>query len=60
MEWFWTWLKQPSTLRVLNVLAGYIGYQIAPEMWSQIVGICVAVYMLIDGLYNKQPNKPVE
>ncbi len=57
MEWLWQWLKQPSTLRVLNLLAGLIGYTIAPEMWEQIVGICMAIYVLIDGIYNRQPPK---
>ena len=58
MDWLWEWLKQPSTLRVLNVLLGYLGYQIMPELWAQIVGICVALYILIDGIYNKQPANP--
>lgn len=57
MEWFWTWLKQPSSLRVLNVLAAFAGISIAPEMWEQIVALAVLVYAIIDGLYNKQPPK---
>ena len=55
MEWFWTWLRQPSSLRVVNILCGLLGYAIAPELWEQIIYACIAVYMLIDGLYNKQP-----
>jgi len=55
MEWFWEWLKQPSSLRVLNVVGGLIGIAIEPEMWQQIVGVMAALYVIIDGFYNKQP-----
>ena len=57
MEWLWTWLRQPSTLRVLNLLAGYIGFTIAPDMWEGILAAVIAVYAIIDGLYNKQPRE---
>jgi len=58
MEWFWEWLKQPSTLRVINILAGMGGISIAPEYWQQIVTMMVALYALIDGFYNQQTRKP--
>lgn len=58
MEWFLNWLKQPSTLRVVNLIAAFFAYRIAPELWEQIITICGMIYVLIDGLYNKQPNKP--
>ncbi len=58
MDWFWQWLRQPSTLRVANAVAGFLAFQIAPELWEQIVGLCMAIYILIDGFYNKQPHKP--
>jgi len=58
MEWFWTWLRQPSSLRVINIILGFAGMAIAPELWAQIVGVMVLVYAIIDGFYNKQPNKP--
>lgn len=64
MDWFWEWLKQPSTLRTLNLvigaIAGLLGYkyQISPELWMSLVGLFVAAWTIIDGFYNKQPNKP--
>ena len=58
MEWFWTWLRQPSILRVINIILGIAGMASAPELWAQIVGVMVLVYAIIDGFYNKQPNKP--
>jgi hypothetical protein len=58
MDWFWSWLKQPSTLRVLNMLLVYAGYQLAPEMWETIVAAGMALYVLIDGFLNQQPAKP--
>jgi hypothetical protein len=66
MEWLWDWLKQPSTLRALNILvtaiAGLAGYQyeIDPEMWMALVGLFASVWLVIDGFYNKQPAKPKE
>jgi len=56
MEWFWTWLRQPSTLRVMNVLLAYAGYQLAPELYELIIGLAIAAYMVIDGFYNQQPR----
>lgn len=58
LSWLWEWLKQPSTLRAINALAGLAGVAIAPELWAQIVGIAVAVWAVIDGVYNRQPAKP--
>jgi len=58
MEWFWTWLKQPSTLRVVNIIGGLIGIAIEPDMWQEIVGVMAALYIIIDGFYNRQPSKP--
>ena len=58
MDWLWAWLKQPSSLRVINVVGGLIGISIAPDLWQQIVGVMAALYVIIDGFYNKQPPKP--
>jgi hypothetical protein len=58
MEWLWTWLKQPSSLRVINIIGGLIGVAIEPELWREIMGVAAAVYIIIDGFYNKQPAKP--
>ena len=58
MEWFWTWLRQPSTLRALNILIGLVGINLSPEMWGQIVTAMGAIWIIIDGFYNKQPAKP--
>ena len=58
MEWLWEWLKQPSSLRAINALLGLLGVVIAPELWVQIIGAAAAVWIIIDGFYNKQPAKP--
>ena len=57
MEWLWEWLKQPSSLRVINFAAAGLGWVIAPELWQEIIGVAAAVYIIIDGFYNKQPRK---
>ena len=58
MTWFWTWLKQPSSLRALNLALGLIGIVVAPELWEGIVAAMGAIWFVIDGLYNRQPKEP--
>ena len=60
MEWLWEWLKQPSSLRALNLVVGLLGITIAPDLWQGIVAAMGAVWVIIDGIYNKQPAKPEE
>ena len=56
LTWFWTWLRQPSTLRVLNVLLAFAEYQLMPELYELIIGLAIAAWMVIDGFYNQQPR----
>ena len=57
-KWLADWLRQPSTLRVLNIGLGLIGYALAPEQLENILMFVGSVWILIDGFYNRQPPKP--
>ena len=56
-KWLSDWLKQPSSLRVLNILLGLAGVAIAQEHWQEILVAVGAVWVLIDGFYNRAPRK---
>lgn len=52
-------LKEPSTLKGLAMLAGLVGYQIAPELLNTIIAAVGAVIALIEVIRKEVTAKSV-
>ena len=54
MEKFIHWLSQQSTWKAITVLAGVIGYNIAPERVGEILTAVGIVYAGIAGFWDQE------
>ena len=52
------WLAQPSTIKAILVLAGFVGYKLDPTKVQEIVEAGLVLYVGIQAFYNQQPRTP--
>lgn len=55
IDWLLARLKEPSTLRVITVGAGFVGYNIAPEFVEQITAAVISVIGVIEFCRKENP-----
>jgi hypothetical protein len=54
------WLKQPSTIKAIMVLAGLIGVRLEPTKMQEIIEAGLLLYAGVQAFYNQQPRKPAD
>ena len=54
MAKFIDWLSQQSTWKAIAVLAGVVGYQIAPERAGEILTAVGVIYAGIAGFWDQE------
>jgi hypothetical protein len=55
---FIAWLKEPSTIKSIIVVAGLAGYTFAPAQVEALSMATGALYALVGAFYDRQPRKP--
>jgi hypothetical protein len=52
------WLKQPSTIKAIIVLAGVAGYRLDPGRVNDVLLAVGTLYGLVGAFYDNQPRQP--
>jgi uncharacterized protein YneF (UPF0154 family) len=54
------WLKQPSTIKAILLMAGLAGWKWSPDKIQEIIITITGLYAAVGALYEQQPRKPSE
>lgn len=53
------WLKEPSTIKAIIMVAGLLGYHFDPTKVQEIIVAGAALYAAVGAFWDRQPRTPV-